>query len=32
MENNFHNMSPVFNHDIFAGDMTDMAPTPIPLP
>lgn len=32
MENNFGNMSPVVNHDIFADDMTDRAPTPIPLP
>ena len=32
MENNFDNMSPVVNHDIFADDMTDMAPTPILLP
>ena len=32
MENNFGNMSPVVNHDVFPDDMTDLAPTPILLP
>ena len=31
MENNFGNLSPVVNHDIFADDMTDIAPRQ-PLP
>ena len=32
LENNFGNVSPVVNNDVFADDMIDLAPTPIPLP
>ena len=28
----FDNLSPVVNHDVFADDMIDLAPTTMPLP